>query len=81
MNKLLAIYTALKPALDLKVPMFKQTVQQFSTSKSNWLGGFMIFGGLYLLYSNPSSEFGLMLAGNGIGFITLKDAAVKNGQA
>lgn len=79
MDKILILFKKLTPLMGKQLPMFSQTVGQFSQSKSNWTGGLMIVVGCYLLL-NGVDTVGVQLVGTGIGLITIKDAVNKVGK-
>lgn len=73
MNNLLKILNKLTPLLQKKVPLFNQTIQQFSKGKTNAVGITMMSIGIYQLMNNDSSEFGMFMVTTGLGLLTLRD--------
>lgn len=75
-SKLFSIYTKIEPLLGKKLPMFSQTIGQFSKSKSNWIGGVLTATGLVMLWYGRD-DIGVQVLGLGLGLITIKDAITK----
>ena len=75
--KALKLLETLTPILKKKIPLFNQTVGQFSKSKTNFLGMAMMSAGAYMLFLNDNSAFGMLLFTNGLGIMTLRDTIHK----
>lgn len=73
MQQLLKVLNKLTPILQKKVPLFNQTVQQFSKGKSNLVGIVMMGIGVYQMMNNNDSDFGMFMFTTGMGLLTLRD--------
>lgn len=62
----------------MNMPLFKQTLQEFISSKTNWVGMLMVIGGSYVYFTGSISfEQWMLVTANGAGFMGLKDAVSK----
>ena len=77
MSKATEIWKLIGPVVGKKIPMFNQTIGQFSSSKTNFVGIGMIVAGVAMLYINIDDPIGMLLFTNGMAAIAGKDAITK----
>ena len=77
MNTLLMLFNFIQPFLIKKIPLFSQTVGQFSKSKSNNVAVIVLLFGINIATADITSVIGHFYILAGITIFVLKDAIVK----
>lgn len=63
--------------LNWKIPLFNQTVKEFFTKKTNYIGLVMMIFGLWVI-AKGATDLGTMIVMNGLGFLGYRDALTKS---
>lgn len=59
----------------MNMPLFKQTFQEFASSKTNWVGMLILIGGSYVYFTGDITfEQWMLVTANGAGYMGIKDA-------
>lgn len=74
---LFKIFNFVKPILDKQIPMFSQTVSEFSKTKSNRVGMVLVMFGISVLTSDLTNVLGHVYTIFGVVVICIRDAVAK----